>query len=78
MRNISLWDEGITNQPLTVCDNTFPFSEVSLPLASPQTPVFSGAPVLLISGWLGPAFYWKLQPRPTSKVVFTGPLNRNH
>ena len=66
MRNISLWDDGISNQTITVCDDDFPLNEVSLPIDSPQPPVFPGTPVLLISGLPGLAFYRKRQPKPKS------------
>ena len=59
MRNIRLWDEGISNQTITVWDDDFPLNEVSLPIDSPQPPDFPGTPVLLIPGLPGPAFYQK-------------------
>ncbi len=59
MGNISLWDEGITKQTITVCDNNFPLNEVSLPRHCPQFPFCPGATGPQSLGWLGPVFYCK-------------------
>ena len=67
MKKISLWDEGISsNQRITVRADDFPLSDVSLPMDSSQPLACPGAPVLLISGLVGLAFYRKRQSKPES------------
>jgi len=56
MQSISLWDDGISNRTMIVCDDDFPFNEVRLPSDSPPPPVFPGAPVYLITGLPGLPF----------------------
>lgn len=67
MQKIRLWDEGISaNQRITVRTDDFPFNEVCLPIDGSQPLALPGTPVLLISGLVGLAFYWKRQPKPQS------------
>ena len=56
MHSISLWDDGISNQTMIVCDDDFHLNEVRLPSDSPPPPVFSGTPVSLITGLPGLPF----------------------
>ena len=67
MKKIILWDEGISSdQEITVGADDFPLNKVSLPSDSSQPLAFPGAPVLLIPGLVGQAFYRKWQPKPKS------------
>jgi hypothetical protein len=59
-------DNHPSNQRITVHAEDFPLDDVSLPIESSQPLAFPGAPVLLISGLVGLAFYRKGQPKPKS------------
>ena len=62
MGNIILWDDGISNQTITIRDDDFPLNEVSPPIDSPQPLAIPGTPVLLGSGLRGLAFYRSASP----------------
>ncbi len=68
MKKISLWDEGISaDQRITACTDDFPLNDISLPIDSSQSLACPGAPLLLISGLVGLAFYRKRQPTPKAQ-----------
>ena len=68
MNKIRLWDEGITsNQRITVRSDDCPLNDISLPVDRSRPLAFPGTPMLLISGWVGLAFYRKWQPKPKAK-----------